>query len=319
MGKKELNVGLVLGVAVIVLGGLLLVARDQQVPAESVLTEPARPVVGTDAVSVSPGSGQVPAPSIGLAEDAHGYGNMLRYGSQDAIRARVVNDAAFRRYLFDNVVQEKELDRRGMLLAVLAAARHDEIRNQALAWVNAGSPELRRQAFVLLQSYDPTAPEVQQAVMQAMRQESSPEVLREAIRTLPVDVAMAGDAEGVAARLKILLTNTDDAVRSESLVQLVRWEADAGVLQSAVLAGLKDVSAQVRQASLAVLESTGIRAEPVKQALLVIAENAQEDFGARMEALARLNAYRLSDDERRRFKVARDVVSKQYSDGESPR
>ena len=247
------------------------------------------------------------------------YDRLLRQGGQEAIRARVVNDAAFRRFLIDGVSREPDLDRRGMLLAVLAAARHEDIRQQALVWMNAGSPELRREGFRLLQSYDPGNPEVQQAVLLAMRQETSPDVLREAVRTLPADVAAAENAETVTARLRALTTHTDPGVRNEALTQLVRWEPDAAVLQGALLNGLRDSAEEVRQASLMALETSGQRSDALKQGLLAMAQNADEGFSARSEALARLNAYRLNDDERRRFRAAREAVSLQYQSHETAR
>lgn len=244
------------------------------------------------------------------------YSQLLLHGSQEAIRARALSDATFRKFLIDRSSTAKDLDERGMMLAVLAASRHEDVRKQALAWINAGSAELRRQGFQLLQGYDLRSPETLSTVMQALQREASPEVLQEALRTLPADVALVGDAESVAARLKMLVTHADPGVRSQSLTQLVRWETDATVVQGALLNGLRDSDVEVRQASLAALEASGLRSDAIKQALLNIAQNTNDGFSARSDALSRLNAYRLNEDERQRFNAARESVNQQYQVGE---
>lgn len=317
MSKIKQRAAVVLTTVLLCAGGLMLyLARvsDNSVISDEVAT----PKVVT-LESTSPlldDSNIVTAP---VSKTMDKYEHWLHDNNQEAIRSRVVNDAAFRKFLIDSVSLEKDLDRRGMLLAVLAASKHEDVRNQALTWINAGSPELRRQGFVLLQGYNPNSQEVQQAVLQTMQQETNTDVLKEAMRSLPVDVAATGDAEAIALRLKGLTAHTDSGVRGESLMQLVRWETDTTAVQVALLSGMRDTSGEVRQAALAALDVSGLRTETVKQGLLAMVQNAEESVSTRSDALLRLNAYRLTEGERERFKAARETVNQQYQNAEKSR
>lgn len=235
-------------------------------------------------------------------------------GSDQALLGALAQALASDTSLFRAIVEEfgraeERLLRATLRELIVASARPDVLT--AGTELTRKSDGLQRGAgFELLARLAPT-PESYAMAMRATLEETDPTALAGALMALrPPGLPSNADVRQLLPRFILLAQHSDALVRGHAIQQLASWDKAGEQATPIVLAALSDRDRLVRQAAVGAVMIGGLRSEGLKQALLRVAADRDEDPTSRGSALYALERLPLTDAEQAEHRAAREDVDR---------
>jgi hypothetical protein len=206
--------------------------------------------------------------------------------------------AALRSHVLQQFVGSTNEIQRHQLKQLLVNAPTPELVATAQQWAgDAQSAKNRLNGFLLLGGMRPS--EASQALqMKALHNEQEPQVLAKVLWSLArPDVPTPQLANQVAARLHALTQHTHSEVRRASIQRLAEWDKSLRYFPADVQRLLGEPDANVRMSAIGATSIASLNTEPVKQRLLALLGDTQQDMELRNVALMNLPRFDLNEAE----------------------
>ncbi|MBT2752542.1 MULTISPECIES: HEAT repeat domain-containing protein [unclassified Lysobacter] len=213
--------------------------------------------------------------------------------SFQSLRERASRDPAFLQNLLQRFRNETEPAARGELLSLLNAVSGDDVLRFALSLAASTRAQDERDGLDLLRAYSIDRAEVRQAVLSKLEQDGDPQRTAELVGMLTPTTMPSEDAAPVVAQLSALTRHADPAVRAEAVLQLAQWD-DGAQAEDVLHRALLDASPQVRGKAIAGVQSSHLRSDRLKEALLDIAADPASSPADRGAAAFALQDFRLN-------------------------
>lgn len=206
-------------------------------------------------------------------------------------RQRALDDPAHLADLLRQYATERQPDRKGALLAILAGVANAEVLRAARALVRSDDPGQREDGLRLLAAFPLSEPAARQEIVEQLSTQTDPAALVQVVGMLVPSLMPREDAEPLLGQLQALARHPDAGVRAGSVLQLAQWNAvDAEpVLHDAML----DAAPEVRRAAIAGVVASHVRSGRLKDALLDIATSPGAEPGERGAAVFALQSFAL--------------------------
>lgn len=257
-----------------------------------------------DAVSFAPSQASLPKPAASLkpapstsAPERSPYPEYLSLGGQpvsfQSLRERASRDPAFLQTLLQRYRSETDPVARGELLSLLNAVSGDDVLRFALSLSASTRAQDERDGLELLRAYSMDRAEVRQTVLAKLQQGGDPQRIADLVGMLTPATMPSEDAAPVVAELGELTRHADPAVRAEAVLQLAQWD-DGAQAEDLLHRALLDASPLVRTKAIAGVQSSHLRSDRLKEALLDIAADPGSSPADRGAATFALQDFRLN-------------------------
>jgi hypothetical protein len=222
--------------------------------------------------------------------------------------ARASADPVYLQRLLARYRGESEPDRKGAVLAILQGVANQDVQRFALQLASSPDPSTRRDGLALLSAYSVEETPVRELLLQQMRQEQDPALLKSLVELLAPAPLASEDVAPMLGQLERLRQHADPGVRAAAVLQSAQWDKSAGVediLQRALL----DPEPQVREAAIAGVTSSATRSDRIKDALLEIANNPHSGREQQAAAVFALQNFELDRAEYQIYRNAAEATS----------
>ena len=206
-------------------------------------------------------------------------------------RQRALDDPVHLAGLLEQYAAERQPDRKGALLAILAGVANPEVLRAARSLVRSEDPDQREDGLRLLAAFPLSEPGARQEIVEQLSTQSDPAALVQVVGMLVPSLMPREDAEPLLGQLQALARHPDPRVRAGSVLQLAQWNAvDAEpLLHEAML----DAAPEVRRAAIDGVAASRTQSDRIKDALLDIATSPGADAGERGAAVFALQSFPL--------------------------
>ena len=222
-------------------------------------------------------------------------------------RQRAQQNLSYLQELMRQYAFETELDKRGALLAILQSMPNDEVRKFALQLAVSSDPATRRDGLELLKAFSLDDAEVRGFLVDQIKQEQDPAMLKELVDMLAPTMVATEDAAPLVEQLVRLREHPDAGVRAASVLQSSQWDKGNG-LENTLHQAMMDPDTGVRQAAIAGVTSEHVHSDRMKDMLLVIANDPQTSDQERGAAIFALEGFALNRAEYELFRQAAELV-----------
>jgi hypothetical protein len=163
------------------------------------------------------------------------------------------------RKLIARYENEKIPQVREMLLNELGSSNQPEVVELAKRLALSADPEQRRDGFALIQRLQISTPDVRNAIRQVLAtDQTSLNLIPALVALVPATTVDVAESHQTVSLLIRLAQNSDDAVRSESILRLAQWDT-SGEGTSIISNALTDESQVVRDAAKSAMATVRAR------------------------------------------------------------
>ncbi|TCS36334.1 HEAT repeat protein [Paucimonas lemoignei] len=232
------------------------------------------------------------------------------------LRQLAKDDPAVMKQLMENYDKQSDLQARDLIVSLLSGVEKPEVLAFSKRLALSKDMAERRDGLTILQRLGGDVPDAHPVILQSLADEKSPELIKVALAALKPPVEADGnqaqlkqskDAAAIVAQLQSLTRNADPTIRIQSILQLAQWDQTDGSQEQWAQA-LQDPAPQVRQAAVTAVAQSGTLAGTVKAALLGLANNPQESWDVRGNALLVLERFPLRQDEAANYAQLRSQI-----------
>ena len=226
---------------------------------------------------------------------------------RDAARLRADPDAFA--LLVDAFRAEADPARLARLASLLGEVGHPDLVAIGSDMVASGNAASRNAGLDLLRHIQPDDEAAREVLVGLLASESDPAVLKSVIDAVSVPGEGAEGAGELVAQLVPLTRHESPAVRRNGVTVLSRWASDENVTP-VLRAALDDTDRGVRSSAVYAFVDYPLVDESVREDLLAVLENPDEEAGIRAGALLALQRAGLDGEQARRLETARRAMNR---------
>ena len=227
---------------------------------------------------------------------------------RDAARLRADPDALA--LLIESFRAETDPARLTKLASLLGEVGHPGLVALGADMASSGNAASRDAGLSLLQHIQPDDEGARQVLVGLLASENDPAVLKSIIDAVSVPGDAAPEDTGaLVAQLVPLTRHESAAVRRNGVTVLSRWAADENVTP-VLQAALDDPDRGVRSSAVYAFADYPLVDESVREDLLVVLENRDEEAGIRSGALLALQRTELDGEQARRLDTVRREMNR---------
>lgn len=265
---------------------------------------------GAAAAAAAVSSPSDPASPVGILPTSARISSLKDHGKKSQ---RLQENSSYLRELMRQYALEKELDKRGALLAILQSMPNAEVKRFALQLAASSDPVTRREGLELLKAFSLGDAQVRDFLVGQIDQEHDPAMLKELVDMLTPTMVATEDAAPLVEQLVRLREHSDPEVRAASVLQSSQWDKGSD-LENTLHQAMMDPDVRVRQAAIGGITSERVHTDRLKDMLLAIANDPQTSERERSAALFALEGFALNRFEYELYLQAGELVES----GEEP-
>jgi len=230
--------------------------------------------------------------------------------AKGALAQALASDAALFRTVVEDYGRTEDRPLRATLKELIVASARPDVLAAGMELTHGERGLERGAGFELLARLRPT-PEGYTIAMRAVLEETDPTALAGALMALQSpDLPSNAEAHELLPRFVALAHHAEALVRAHAIQQLADWDKAGERATPIVLDAMLDGDRVVRQAAVGAVMIGGLRAPGLKDALLHVAANPDEDPTTRGSALYALTRFALSDAEQAQYRERKEALEK---------
>jgi HEAT repeats len=205
-----------------------------------------------------------------------------------------LDSAATRKELMDQFVAAPDTEAKHTLGRLLSGVHTDDVLELAIGLAHSPDLARRRDGFELLAGLGMKLPEVRRLARETLAADHDPVIVSRAIAAL--QPAPVSDSENAAlmSQLRPFVEDHDPRVRAQAVTALAGWDK-TGEAAPALQRSLADGSPEVRWSAITAIATNRVRSDDLKQSLIAIACDANEQPSLRLDAAHALEQFSLDE------------------------
>ncbi len=228
----------------------------------------------------------------------------------EATREQLANDPELLRALLEQMSAETDPERLKRLTQLIGNLDNGVITDVARQMLDSGNPEAQLAALDLLRQTQSNNSTARDLLVDVISVEQDPRVLNVALNAFASPGSISTDQrQGILSNVTDLANHYDANVRARSYNLLATW-TDSEALTPTILQGLSDPDAGVRSNVAHSLLGYDFPDDSVRDELIRVAENPNEERSTRQASLHALGRMSLTEDQRARLRLANQDVSR---------